>query len=134
MRQINSLYIEGYRGKNRLLLLFAPSAKGASFEAQMNLLDGEGEELDRRDIVHGTIFVEGTSRLGERALDRAAVLGLREDFGINPESFCMVLVDKDGTELLRDDAAMEPDVIYGYFDQPAAERVDHRQNTRVQSR
>jgi|GEM_PF-6267580 len=123
MRRVESLYIRDYQGKNRLLLLFSPSPRGPACEAQLQFLEGEEEEFDRRDLLLGTIYVEGTSRIGDRVLDYAEEVGLREDFGIDPEETLLVLVDKDGTELMRDDCVVPPERIYGYIDQPSSEPV-----------
>jgi hypothetical protein len=134
MRKIDSLYIRDYRGEKRLLLLFTPSARGPAFESQMRFFQGDDEEFERRNVVLGTIFVEGTSRIGDRCLDRAEVVGLREDFGVNPEESLLILVDRDGTELMRDNGVVQPERIYGYVDQPSSEPVGAREREAVRSR
>lgn len=134
MRQIESLYIRDYLGDNRLLLLFTPSARGPACETQMRFFEGEYEEFDRRNIVLGTIFVEGTSRLGDRNLDHAEVVGLREDFGIDPQDTLLILVDKDGTELMRDSGVVQPERIYGYLDQPSSESIRTQERDTARNR
>ena len=128
------MYTRDYLGKNRLLLLFAPSARGPTCEAQMRFFEGEDEEFERRNIVLGTIYVEGTSRIGDRNLEHVEVVGLREDFGVDRDDTVLVLLDKDGTELMRDSGVVQPERIYGYIDQPPSEPVSAPERNTAQDR
>ena len=73
-----------YQGKNRLLLVFAPSASDPRWARQDLLLRRSGAQFADRDLLRFDIFEQGRNR------------GLRARYRIKPGRFRVLLVGKDG--------------------------------------
>ena len=108
--------LDPYRWQNRILLVFAPSAKSPDYEAQMRLFEGEEAGFEDRDLVTIRVLDEGESRVGDRRLPEAAADQLRERFDVGADQFRVVLVGKDGTEKRRDGAPVKTSAIFEEID------------------
>ena len=73
-----------YQGKNRLLLVFAPSASDPRWARQNLLLRRSGVQFADRDLLRFDIFEQGQSR------------SLRARYRIKAGRFRVLLVGKDG--------------------------------------
>lgn len=73
-----------YQGKNRLLLVFAPSASDPRWARQNLLLRRSGVQFADRDLLRFDIFEQGQSR------------GLRARYRIKAGRFRVLLIGKDG--------------------------------------
>jgi len=74
-----------YRDKNRLLLVFAPSASDPRRARQDALLAGSRAKFADRDLLRFDIFERG-----------AGAAALRARYHVRPGSFRVLLVGKDG--------------------------------------
>ena len=111
-----SFDLANYQEKNWLLLLFAPSVKSPAYEEQLEVLEGEKQEVEERGLLLGHVLEEGKSRLAGQALSEADVAGLRERFDVGAEDFQVLLVGTDGAEKHRDDAPVKPSAIFKKID------------------
>lgn len=115
-----------HQGKHHLLLLFAASERAPAFEMQRELLRDDREALAERDMLLVCVLHDGGSKAGDRLLRPADAAALRDRFGVGPDDFAVVLVGKDGTEKRRDDAPVEPSVLFGQIDERPTQRREPR--------
>ena len=74
-----------YRDKNRLLLVFAPSASDPRWAHQDALLAGSRAQFADRELLRFNVFEHG-----------AGAAGLRARYHVHPGSFRVLLIGKDG--------------------------------------
>jgi len=72
-----------YLGRNRILLVFTPSASDARFEAQNELFEKRRTDLEERNIL---VLEEVKTRC---------------QFRVSKEDFAVILIGKDGNEKHR---------------------------------
>ena len=85
-----------YRNRNRLLLIFAPSASDSRYARQSASLDGKDAGLTERDVVRFDVFQSGVSRRGGSMLSAEEAGSLRRDFQVEKGRFKILMLDKDG--------------------------------------
>lgn len=105
-----------YRGRNALVLLFAPSARSPVYEQQMEVLMGEDDRLRAYDMLLVRLFYEGESYVGDQRIDKASALRLRREQGVADDGFCLVLIDREGRRLRTTDTPMKPEALYDALD------------------
>ncbi|RIK39829.1 MAG: hypothetical protein DCC55_16980 [Chloroflexi bacterium] len=111
--QLAQSTLESYRGKKRLLLIFAPAETDPAYQKQLELLDGHTEACNARDIVIARLFADGESNFAGTQSASSLPLELREEFGIAEDEFALLLVDKAGDVQLRTD---EPTALEEIFE------------------
>lgn len=79
--------LEAYLWTKRPIVVFADNPNDPRFQQQIDLLEKNSEQLERRDVV---VLMDS---------DPAANSALRED--LRPRGFVMMLIGKDGTVYLR---------------------------------
>lgn len=79
------------------VLLFAPSMRSPDYEIQQNIILGAPEETRSRLPPVVELFPDGESRAAERRLDAATADQLRQELGVHPSRFRLVLIGTDGT-------------------------------------
>ena len=94
--------LERYGNHNRVLLVFAPSAKDKNYLEQKQLLENAESGVLERDMVVSLI-----TDLSDP---------LRDDYSV-PEEFTVVLIGKDGTEKERFSEPVEPTSLFSIIDQ-----------------
>jgi hypothetical protein len=75
--------LSAYRDKNRVLLVFAPSAADSRYKKQSALFSGKESGLKERDLVRINVFEKPAS-------------SLRQRYGVGTGDFRVILVGKDG--------------------------------------
>jgi hypothetical protein len=85
-----------YRWKNRLLLVFSPSASNPGFAGLDRNLAKRPLDIKDRDLVVFRIFEKGASRLDDQPLSTEDALKLRNRFKVKPGQFTVLLIGKDG--------------------------------------
>jgi hypothetical protein len=88
------------------LLVFAPSAKDASFHAQQALLEEYADDMMDRNLLYVPVLVRspGFSRPLDAPyvlLKQAEMNAIRARFKVDSAEFVMVLVGRDGGEKFR---------------------------------
>lgn len=116
--------IDTYLGNTALILFFAPSVQSPAYERQMEVLHHEDSDWSEQKIVLGYVFLEGKGKIGEQVLTEEDAAGLRQRFGIDGERFTVLIFNQDGTEIRRDDAPLQPVVL---FEKTLAREPDYQE-------
>ena len=95
------LDLSDYQWKNRLLLVFTPSADNRVYQELRHELRKEQAELEERDLVVVHLIGENSGSVQEQGVDPESVRSLRKLYGVNPEALTFVLIGKDGGEKAR---------------------------------
>lgn len=102
--------LEDVRGRQPVILIFAPSERSPAYEAQAGLLQQE-RIAERGSAVVAHVFCDGDSYLNQEKLDQASADQLRAEYEVGDDDFLIVLIGHDGIEKRRDDAPLQPAVI-----------------------
>ncbi|MBN1104473.1 MAG: DUF4174 domain-containing protein [Deltaproteobacteria bacterium] len=108
--------LDSLRWKNRILILFSPSASDRAHRLQKQELESRSRETAERDLLIVDIFEEGESRAGSRVLSKVAAETLRGRFAVQRGAFQLILIGKDGTVKLRSDQPGTAKDIFGLID------------------
>lgn len=111
-----SVDLEVYRWKNRLVLICAPSRDSSPYRRQKDLLAGQQDEMQDRDIVVIELLMTGESTIGPDPLTMDQQLRLRGDYAVSGEGFHFVLVGKDGGVKLRATQPVAPEDLFERID------------------
>lgn len=98
----SSTSLDGYRWKQRLVVIFAPSAQDADYVRQHTLLQQHQQALRERDMV----VLSDTRPADNGALRHA----------LNPAGFEIVLVGKDGGMKLRQTQPVSAEALLSLVD------------------
>ena len=93
--------LAAYRGANRLLLVFAPSASDGGARRQRELLEGHRAELEVRDLLEVRLFEDGPGDAENGPVSQRDSARLRRAFDVEDGRFAVVLVGKDGGAKFR---------------------------------
>lgn len=105
-----------YRWENRLLLIFAPSQKSADYKKQLEELQGREDGMLDRDLKTFRLFTEETSIGDGHEINKEIVESLYRKFDVQPGSFAIILIGKDGTEKLRKESLLNTGKLFGLID------------------
>ncbi len=108
--------LASYRGRNRVLLVFARSGRDATFVSQRQLWERGRAGFAERDLV--TLPVLATAR-------RSTPLAGK--YGVFPDRFTVVLVGKDGNEAFRSERPVTPEDLFSRIDAMPMRRVETRE-------
>lgn len=108
--------LAGLRGKHRVLLVFAPSNRDASFLTQRRLWEPEQAGFADRDLV--TLPMFATARRNTP---------LTGKYHVRPEAFTVVLLGKDGNEAFRSERPVPAAELYARIDAMPMRREEIRQ-------
>jgi hypothetical protein len=111
-----TLELSRYRGQNRLLLVFAPSASAMSYRQQVRMFANQTAELADRDVLIFYLFEEGPGYNNEMMLAPEVADRLRREFEVEPGEFVTVLIGKDGRVRFRADRPVAPIDIFSLID------------------
>ena len=108
--------LDSLRWKNRILILFSPSASDRAHRLQKQELESRSREVIERDLVVLEILEQGSSRAGDRVLSKNAVESIRRRFDVRAGAFQLILIGKDGAVKLRSDQPGTAKDIFGLID------------------
>lgn len=115
-----------YRGKNPVLLLFAPDPTEKQYTAQRKLFDGSEFGFGSRRLVRFDLFGPGhVSRQGNQAktiLPASRAEALRARCGVPASRFVLVLIGKDGAETFRSERPITVSELLKRIDAPPMRR------------
>ena len=112
----DSIDLNAYQWKNRLLFLFASSEEEEAYLTLKKEIVLQGKEIRDRDLLIFHVLEKGESRLGKEPLNPGQVLFLKRHFSIHPGPFMIILVGKDGGEKLRQDRPVELKEVFRIID------------------
>lgn len=108
--------LDDLQWKRRPLVVFAPDADDPRLVRQLAAVKADREGFDERDMALVVILGTGPSTADGRAIDEAAVRGLRERQGVSPRAFAVHLVGKDGGTKRRVETPVEMVELFGLID------------------
>ncbi len=108
--------LAGYRGKNRVLVVFAASGRDPGFVAQNRLWEHEQAGFADRALVTLPVFA---------AARRSAPLAGK--YGVIPGRFTVILVGKDGREAFRSEQPVSANDLYSRIDAMPMRRAEMRE-------
>lgn len=108
--------LSAYKWKNRLLLIFTPTASEDRYEEQLRMFEGLEADFRDRDLLLGKLPGRGAGELDGAAVTAEEVANLREKFGLDREEFATVLAGKDGTEKYRTEEPVPAEEIFRRID------------------
>ncbi|MCY7320858.1 MAG: DUF4174 domain-containing protein [Phormidesmis sp. CAN_BIN36] len=98
--------------QHRVLVVFAPSQQALVHQQQHRAWQSHTEAMRERDLKLVEVLATGASRVDGQLMSAASADRLRNQFGIAPEAFAIVLIGKDGTEKQRFDQPVDPRGIF----------------------
>jgi hypothetical protein len=122
----NSIDLDDYRWKNRVLLVFAESDKNPLYRDFMDAWSREKEGFGERDLLVFQILLQGRSEGPRGPLTSQQSNDLRDRFVIAGTSFGIVLIGKDGGVTLRTGDANVAK-IFGLIDSMPMRRAEMQQ-------
>jgi hypothetical protein len=118
--------LSDYQWQHRILLVFAPSTGSSHYRQQMQAWQADVAGTDDRDLKLVQILAIGESQVDGRSISSASVERLRQQFGITPEEFAVILVGKDGTEKQRSQAPIDLAALFRAIDTMPMRQQDVR--------
>jgi hypothetical protein len=108
--------LAAYKGKQWLLLIFAPDEADAAYREQQKLLDSEEAACDDRNLVIAKLFANGESNFAGTQTASSLPSELRTLFGIAEDEFAVLLLDKEGTLKLHHREVTPPAQLFDVID------------------
>lgn len=105
-----------YLWERRPLLVFAPTDGDPRLVETVRRIEASRCDFVDRDMVLGLIVTEGTSTLDGKVVDTNQTQRLWSQFGVDANSFSVVLIGKDGGEKLRVNDVPDLPAFYAVID------------------
>ena len=120
-----------FRGRDRLLLIFAPSASDEGYARQRDLLERHEVGFADRDLLALHLLEDGSgsSSIGEPVAPEQAAAGRRE-FGVGDGLFAAVLVGRDCDVKFRSDEPVPAPDLFARVDATPMRRREMREKGR----
>ena len=120
-----------YRGRNRVLVVFAPSRKDARYKQQSAWLETQPAGLNERDLILIYALADGKGRrVGNRLFGAGNENALRHPYGVGPRQFRVILIGKDGHEAYSSQQPISATRLYGLIDAMPMRRGEMRRKQR----
>ncbi|WP_416672119.1 DUF4174 domain-containing protein [Egbenema bharatensis] len=111
-----SFQLENYQWQNRVLLVFAPSSQQPDYQEQMQQFATQSNGFAERDLLLVQVLADGESRLNDDVLEPASADRLRQQFGVQPDEFVVILIGKDGTSKREQATPVDVDSLFAQID------------------
>jgi len=111
---LDTLKLNAYRGRNRIVLVFAPSPASDAYLTQKQFLGNVEDGLRERDLLVFYLSGEDANKLKKR-------------FDIPETAFALVLIGKDGGEKKRFTEPTQPAVLFDVIDQMPMRRREMKE-------
>jgi len=121
--------MNGYRWKNRPLLIFTPTARNAAFQRQSRLLAGNRGGLANRDMVVIRVVGDRVLASGGRGPGMSAA-ALRKRYGVSRAAFRAILVGKDGGAKISSSQPLSTRRLFATIDAMPMRRQEMRKRGR----
>jgi hypothetical protein len=105
-----------YQWQNRVILVFADSKESDQYQKQVQEFTSQDEGFQDRDLITFHLFSDGNSFLEDQDISKQDVKKLQKRFKIQPGSFAVILLGKDGTEKLRAEERLSTDKLFNIID------------------
>lgn len=107
--------LSDYQWQHRIVLIFAPLEQSPAYQQQMQAWKANTEGMIDRDLKVVEVLHTGASRADGQPISAASAERLRQQFGVTTEAV-VILVGKDSTEKQRNQAPVEPSVLFRKID------------------
>ncbi|MEH2439335.1 DUF4174 domain-containing protein [Nostoc sp.] len=114
--KMSSFNLSSQKWKNRVLLVFAPSVDNHTYQQQMQLLQAHNGNFAERDLVLVQVLATDESYANRQPIDKSSAAKLRDRFGVDKESFRVILVGKDGGVKRSDATPVKATAIFEEID------------------
>ena len=98
---LDSIDLNAYQWKHRLLFLFVPSENDPAYLSLKSEIEHQPNEVLDRDLLVVHVPEKGEGRFGKERLSAGQVLSLWKHLSASPGQFTTILVGKDGGEKFR---------------------------------
>jgi len=105
-----------FQWKNRILLIFAPSAEDPARKSLVAELNTQVAGVRERDLLIGEFFEAGASRFAGASLTPESAEELRRQFAVRKGMPTVILVGKDGEVKLRREGPVQAAEIFALID------------------
>ena len=123
--------LDSYRGRNRVLLVFAPSRQDARYQEQFSLLADKTAGLKERNLILIAALADGKGRRVEtRVLEDGDEKALRERYRVGPRQFRVILIGKDGHTAYSSRQPISSTRLFGLIDVMPMRREEMRRQQR----
>ncbi|MFN6485775.1 MULTISPECIES: DUF4174 domain-containing protein [unclassified Nostoc] len=113
--KMSSFKLSSQKWQNRVLLIFAPSVDNHSYQQQMQLFNQHQNGFKERDLVLIRVLPNESYTNGQ-LIDESSTVKLRNHFGVDKESFRVILVGKDGGVKRSDNTPVQATAIFEQID------------------
>ena len=105
-----------FQWKNRILLIFAPSAEDPARKSLVAELNTQVAGVRERDLLIGEFFEAGASRFAGASLTPDSAEALRRQFAVRKGKPTVILIGKDGEVKLRREGPVRAAEIFALID------------------
>ena len=118
--------LSSYKWKNRLLVIFGPSASDRRLVQQQRTVNDNEEGFKERDLLPVYVFEDGPGYVGKERISPEEATATRDAFGVREGDFAVVLVGKDGGEKFRYADSVPAEEIFDRIDAMPMRRSEMR--------
>ena len=115
-KDTDSVDLNAYQWKNRLLLLFASSEEDRAYLTLKKEIDRQAMEVKDRDLLIFYVLEGGESRLGQKRLNPDQALFLWKRLSVTSGRLTIILIGKDGGEKIRQEFPLDLKEIFAIID------------------
>jgi len=108
--------LKNFQWKNRILLIFAPSADDFACQSLTAGLKTQKTEVGDRGLLIGEFFEDGASQFASAPLHPQSAEAFRKRFAVRNGQFTVILIGKDGEVKLRREAPVQLEEIFVLID------------------
>lgn len=112
----DSIDLDAYQWKNRLIIAFSPTDKDPRYLALKASIDHQMAEIKDRDIVFIQVLGVQGIRVDNQAITYEGAEEIRNRFGIPSDRFEVLLIGKDGGVKLQKEFDVDLSVIFSLID------------------
>ncbi|MFN1835417.1 DUF4174 domain-containing protein [Balneola sp. MJW-20] len=118
--------LNDYRWKNRVLLIFSPNASNADYRNQMKTLKSKtaSDGLKERDLKVFRVIHQRGPMLRDLKIPEEKYESLRARYSVDPYTYTMVLIGKDGGEKERFGSAVQLSRIFERIDEMPMRKLE----------
>lgn len=120
------IMLKNYSWKNRIILLFAPTADNDLLQQQYVQLRADISGLDERDIVIFQVLPDQVKGQ-DTTWNAGSSDKLRDQYHVGNNEFCAILIGKDGTAKLRKNELLSQKELYSVIDAMPMRRREMRE-------
>ncbi|MGD8989902.1 MAG: DUF4174 domain-containing protein [Desulfobacterales bacterium] len=127
LRDSISMNLEQFKWEKRLLFIFAPDRFHPDLKEIQAEISTQKSAVEDRDLVVFKIAGNASSQKTTPSLSQADADALRKHFGVDPNTYTLILIGKDGGIKLKRDDRVPLSEIFELIDSMPMRRYEMRQ-------